>query len=212
MSDLDIPPLRRGAFARTPFGTPFFVLFTHPELDITGFCKRRVADRLLREELAAWENLRRSGKLSTNNSDAAPVILQEDSASSSSSLVGGGEAAERIAGEGSGAGYPTDYSVLVVDGPGVGDSEGAAAATDNSDGDSDNSDGSDDSLWPETYSTGTDEADIDCEVDGFVIMHRDHATGGSVSWNHKPRRRRRRKVSLSETFRDVLLDTDYHVL
>ncbi|KAI1792559.1 hypothetical protein LXA43DRAFT_1093525 [Ganoderma leucocontextum] len=70
MSDPESPILRPGAFARTPFGTPFFHLYTHPEIDASGLLKRRLNARM-QEEIVAWEKLQRTGELPENRSYAA---------------------------------------------------------------------------------------------------------------------------------------------
>ena len=178
--------LRPGAEARTPFGTPFFKLVIDPETD-TGTFEKRPLDRRMREEIAAWEKLQRTGKLPENRAYAA--VLQEngfaddndygnDNASAvdtpaAEGVVDGGFVVGR-------EGYPT-YFVPDVDGPGDGDS----AVTIVPDGDYE------ERLWPDTYSIDSD-SDIDYILDGFVVIDTADATG-SVFWNH--RRGCRRKVS-----------------
>ena len=179
--------LRPGAEARTPFGTPFFKLVIDTETDTGTFEKRRL-DRRMREEIAAWEKLQRTGKLPENREYAA--VLQETRFAGDGDQVDTVDAptAEGIVGDGfvvGGEGYST-YFVPDVDRPGdgtsAGDSDATAASTDY-----------DDRLWPDRYSIGSD-SDIDYIIDGFVVIDVADATG-SVFWNH--RRGCRRKVRSS---------------
>ncbi|KAM5540695.1 hypothetical protein V8D89_005726 [Ganoderma adspersum] len=174
MSDLDSdsPLLRPGAVARTPFGTPFFALFKNPAIDARELCKLRVSVKL-REELAAWEKLQRTGEgtLSDNTSTDTDMDTDTDTGRSSP-----GE-------------QPQDDSPSFAGGlPGTGTARQARVVpnyfefVDDGDGDDTAAE-----LWPDTYYTGDDNEDVDCEVDGFVFIHRAHATG-SVFWNHtRPR-------------------------
>ena len=115
MSDLDTHFLRPGAFARTPFGTPFFVLFTHPELDITGLCKRRLSRRM-RAEMEAWEKLQCASKLFGNES-YVDVLREDHVAAPEEAWMANTPAIERTVDAGlavEGASDP-DYGVLDTD-------------------------------------------------------------------------------------------------
>ena len=165
--DSDSPLLRPGAIARTPFGTPFFALFTNPDIDAPELCKLRLSVKL-REELAAWEKLQRTGKgkgtLAHNTRSSTVEQPQEDSSSRGSAGDAPGTGTARRARVG------PNYFEFVDDGGGGSEEEDAAAE-----------------RWPDRYYTGDDNEDVDCEVDGFVFIHRAHATG-SVFWNHvRPR-------------------------
>ena len=62
MCDFDAHLLRPGAFARTPFGTPFFALITDPDTDAPELGKLEVGGQM-RHELAAWDKIQRARKL-----------------------------------------------------------------------------------------------------------------------------------------------------
>ena len=172
--DSDSPLLRPGAVARTPFGTPFFALFTNPDIDAPELGKLRLSVKL-REELAAWEKLQRTGKGkgppadNTTSSASAAEQLQDDSPTRSFARDAPGAGTARRSRVGPSYFEFVDDDDDGGDGGGSGEEDTAAE------------------RWPDTYYTGDDNEDVDCEVDGFVFIHRAHATG-SVFWNHvRPR-------------------------
>ncbi|PIL36465.1 hypothetical protein GSI_00154 [Ganoderma sinense ZZ0214-1] len=153
MCDFDESLLRPGAFARTPFGTPFFALVTDPETDTSELGKLEVGGRL-RQELAAWERIQRTRKLK---------VLMDN------------KRTDQIAEEAPNTGHRVHRR----------GSHNFFEFVDRDDN------------RPDTATATTEEseagADIDSEIDGFVLINRNHATG-TVFWNQRTHSTRSSRV------------------
>ena len=152
MCDFDSSLLRPGAFARTPFGTPFFALINDPQTEGPELGKLEVGGRL-RQELAAWERVQHARKLKAIMDNKRENQIAEDAATTTGHRV---------------------------------HRRGSANFFEFVDRDEDRS---------STATTGDDleAGDIDRDVDGFVLIHRDHATG-SVSRNQRTHSNRSSRV------------------
>ena len=181
MSDLDTHFLRPGALARTPFGTPFFVLFTHPELDITGLCKRRL-NRRMRAEMEAWEKLQRTRK-PTENKSYRDLLREDRVPVAEEAQVVNAPVVERTAGAEiavEGAGNP-NHSVPDANGPGDerGVGEATVPATENG--------------VCDTNSTSQSSGVVH-EIAGFVVIDMAEPTGSALWDNNSAGRRKVRSL------------------
>ncbi|PIL36474.1 hypothetical protein GSI_00163 [Ganoderma sinense ZZ0214-1] len=155
MCDFDESLLRPGAFARTPFGTPFFALITDPQTDTSELGKLEVGGRL-RQELVAWERMQRTPKLKVLMDNERDNQLAEDAPTTPGRRVRG-------------RGYPNFFEFVDRDD----DRPATSTAT--------------------TEKEAEAGTDIDRDVDGFVLINRNHATG-TVFWNQRTHSTRSSRV------------------